>query len=222
MIAEAVLLHLRSRAAAKPSSQDGPPPSLPQACCLAAIDEASGSAFAGHRLLGATSLAYTTPTLQDFDTRWVPAITTRSEATVESFGSNSSERSDRKFVAHIAPCARSKNPARYGLVHEVPFEFRFVGINAVQWASGRARAACLLRVFVDGQETNRLDVPAVLLKPSGMSPQCWSARPQPRLSSTENHHRRHRRAALNAPTTVSFCYAGGSDRPVLTSGAVYV
>ena len=108
MIAEAVLLHLRSRAAAKPSSQDGPPPSLPQACCLAAIDEASGSAFAGHRLLGATSLAYTTPTLQDFDTRWVPAITTRSEATVESFGSNSSERSDRKFVAHIAPCARSK------------------------------------------------------------------------------------------------------------------
>ena len=56
-------------------------------------------------------------------------------------------------MAHIAPCARSKNPARYGLVHEVPFEFRFVGINAVQWASGRARAACLLRVFVDGQET---------------------------------------------------------------------
>lgn len=49
MIAEAVLLHLRSRAAAKPSSQDGPLPSLPQACCLAAIDEASGSAFAASR-----------------------------------------------------------------------------------------------------------------------------------------------------------------------------
>ena len=49
MIAEAVLLHLRSRAAAKPYSQDGPPPSLPQACCLAAIDEASGSAFAASR-----------------------------------------------------------------------------------------------------------------------------------------------------------------------------
>jgi hypothetical protein len=49
MIAEAVLLHLRSRAAAKPSSQDGPLPSLPQACCLAAIDEASGSTFAASR-----------------------------------------------------------------------------------------------------------------------------------------------------------------------------
>jgi len=111
MIAEAVLLHLRSLAAAKPSSQDGPPPSLPQACCLAAIDEASGSAFAGHRLLGATSLAYTTPTLQDFDTRWVPAITTRSEATVESFGSNSSERSGTASSWHTsrrAPGARTR------------------------------------------------------------------------------------------------------------------
>ena len=225
MIAEAVLLHLRSRAAATPSSRDGSLPSLPQACCLAEIDEhvdeASGGAFGGHRLLGARSLVYTTPTLRDFDTRWVPAITTRSEGTVESFGSNSSERSDRKFVARIAPCAKGKNPARYGLVHEVPFEFRYVGINAVQWASGRPRRACSLRVFVDGQESSRLDVPAVLLRPSGMSPQCWNARPQPPLSSTENHQR-HRRAALNAPTTVSFCYAGGSDRPVLTGGAVYV
>ena len=81
MIAEAVLLHLRSRAVATPSSRDGPLPSLPQACCLAEIDEASGGAFGGHRLLGARSLVYTTPTLRDFDTRWVPAITTRSEGT---------------------------------------------------------------------------------------------------------------------------------------------
>ena len=42
---------------------------------------------------------------------------------------------------------QEQDPARYGRVHEVPFEFRFVGINAVQWPMGR-RVGHALRVFV--------------------------------------------------------------------------
>ena len=59
--------------------------------------------------------------------------------------------------------------------------------------------ACSLRVFVDGQEANRIDVPTVLLRPRAACRLNAGVRDHTRLGSTENHQL-HRRAARNAPS----------------------
>ena len=59
--------------------------------------------------------------------------------------------------------------------------------------------ACSLRVFVDGQEANIIDVPTVLLRPRAACRLNAGVRDHTRLGSTENHQL-HRRAARNAPS----------------------
>jgi hypothetical protein len=62
---------------------------------------------------------------------------------------------------------QEQDPARYGRVHEVPFEFRFVGINAVQWPMGR-RVGHALRVCCACSLTarRRINLSTVFVKPS--------------------------------------------------------
>ena len=160
------------------------------------------------------SRLYLTPNLENYGNNTWRSVIADNSVSVRNIGKNSSGRDDRKTVAPIEFCDR---PGPH-LMHRVPFDFEYIGINSHQEASYRLRMTCLLEVSVDGERATLLsgvaEAPRVLQR-GLFAPQCW--------------FRRHRKISADGfrraprPSVVSIC-AGRkqSRRPVMSAGAVYV